>query len=145
MSAIPDRDAKRRQVLARIERNREDLRLALHQLGRPMQAVERWQDRARTVWPVLPGLLLVGGVIWVCLRALGARSPGGPGLRRLGWLARLQQAMVAYRVATQVRSLMQASTKSPIRPMPSPALPARRAPFNADTSPRPMPQREPLP
>ena len=142
MSVIPDREAQRRQVLARIERNREDLRLTLHQLDRPMQAVERWQDRARTMWPVLPGLLLVGGVIWVCLRALGARSPGG---RRLGWLARLQQAMVAYRVATQVRSLMRASSKAPRRPMPPPAPTTRRAPFNAETSPRPMPQREPLP
>jgi len=122
MSVQPSENLQRRQIIVRIDENRNALGETLQRLGRPLKSVQVWRDRAVSAWPWFSGLLLITGVIWVCLRAMRGRGPAAAGTRKLAWLVLLQQAMNAYRMAMQLRDLVNAAGMhrrfSPTRAMP---------------------------
>jgi hypothetical protein len=102
----------RAQLLERIDGEREALLVELRALGRPMQSIERWQQRVRAVVPLLPGLAAAGAAMALLLiwrRGHFARRLLGYGLRLWGlWRS-------AQRVRAELRPLLFIEPRPPPR------------------------------
>lgn len=146
---MSDRDAssgataQRQQLLARVERDREQLAGTFDELRRPLHRIRRLQKSARAIVPAL----FAAGLAFLILRAL--RGSGGRRIgeqqpaarqqatypvihvpRRVSWFAMVLQCLSVYRTAKLIGAALRAASDPVAVAPPSaiePAGPAARS------------------